>query len=471
MNDFACALYGALAKEQQNLFLSPFSVATALAMTAEGARGETARQMLDVLGVTHQTAADESAGRAARAALHAQLGSLGDRLAPKPVPAEVQDELAALRRELEAANTELAQATRYDQAYYALGRRAEELAEDINRRQRQIDPTEFRSANALWLERSFAIEPPYLATIARHYRSGGPRPVDFRGDAEGARQSINDWVAAQTAQRIRDLLAPGMVDATTRLVLTNAVYFLGEWLEPFAPARTRSEPFRLRDGASVDVPLMHARTSNQVRYAAFRADGSPFPTPLQVEYADRNSDRHYPQDGFQLVELPYRGGALAMQVILPMHTDGLAAVEALLDAAHLARWSEALVGREVDLALPKFRMDAGFELSPALQQLGMRRAFVNPADRVDGAEFDGMSPSAEPAERLYIGSVVHKAFVAVDEKGTEAAAATAVIMAAGAAMPMQVDFTPVFRADRPFIFLIRERQSGTILFIGRLLRP
>ena len=469
MNGFACSLYGALAGQQENLFFSPFSVGTALAMTAEGARGETARQMAAVLGLDAPADSGDTLQPVDFSSLHAELRQLANRLAPKPVPPQLQ--LAALRLELERANAALESATDFGPAYYALGEKAQQLAAEINRLQREIDPTEFRSANALWLERSFALEPPYLASIARYYQTGAAIPVDFRGDAEAARESINDWVAAQTNQRIRDLLGRGMVDATTRLVLTNAVYFLGEWLEPFDAARTQQQKFFLRNGGSIEVPMMRDWKSDGVKYAAFGADGSPFATPAQVAFEDRDSAGHYPKDGFQMLELPYRGDALSMQLILPLRADGLAAVEALLDAAHLERWNAALVAREVDVALPKFRMDSSVELSAALQQLGLRRAFVNPADTAGGAQFDGISASTDPAERLFIGAVVHKAFVAVDEKGTEAAAATAVVMAAGAAMPTMVDFTPVFRADRAFVFLIRDRSSGTVLFLGRLQRP
>ena len=471
VNGFACSLYGKLAKDNENLFFSPFSLGSALAMTAEGARGETARQMGEVLGLDASMKRADVDRPFDWSPLHTQLGQLADRLAPKVPPPQVLEQLAEWRSELARINATMEAATTYDQAHFELGDKAERLAADINRVQQQIDPTEFRSANALWLERTFALEPPYLATIARYYKTGGALLVDFRGHAEASRASINDWVAAQTNQRIRDLLGPGMVDESTRLVLTNAVYFLGEWIEPFDSTRTRSEKFFLRDGGSVDVPLMRSWKSDQVRYAAFHADGSAFETPMQVAVGDRNDAARYPDRGFQIVELPYRGDALSMQLILPMQADGLGAVEALLDAGNLKRWNSALVTRKVDVALPKFRMDASFELSPVLQQLGMTRAFVNPADRAGGAQFDGISASPDPAERLFIGVVVHKAFVSVDEKGTEAAAATAVSMVAGSAMPVMVDFTPVFRADRAFIFLIRDRQSGTVLFLGRLVRP
>jgi serine protease inhibitor len=471
MNAFACSLYRELAGQQENLFFSPFSVSTALAMTAEGARGETARQMGEALGLDAAMKHSDAERPYDWSPLHAHLGQLADRLAPQLPSPQLSKQLTALRSKLERANATLEAATSYDQAYFDLGEEAEQLADDINRLQKQLDPTEFRSANALWLERSFALEPPYLESIARYYKSGGAKRVDFRGDAEASRRKINDWVATQTMQRIQDLLAPGMVDEGTRLVLTNAVYFLGEWIEPFDSGRTHNEKFFLVDGSSVEVPLMRSRKTERVRYAAFRADGAPFETPLQVKAGDNDNSRRYPDGGFQIVELPYRGDALSMQAILPLRADGLATVEAMLDAGHLDRWNDALVAREVDVALPKFRMDTSFELSPMLQQLGIKRAFVNPADRNAGAQFDGLSASGDPAQRLYIGAVVHKAFVAVDEKGTEAAAATAVAMMAGSAMPTMVDFTPVFRADRGFIFLIRDQQTGTLLFLGRLTRP
>jgi serine protease inhibitor len=471
MNGFAFSLYRELGKQEQNVFFSPYSLGTALAMTAEGARGDTARQMGDVLGLDAALKRADPQRPYDWSALHVQLGQLAVRLAPKPVPEPLRAQLDSLRVDLDEANATLERAKTYDQAYFELGVKAETIADDINRLQKQIDPTQFRSANALWLEKSFALEAPYLATLQRHYATGGAMPVDFRGDPEAGRRTINDWVATQTNQRILDLLAPQMVDTTTRLVLTNAVYFLGEWLEPFKPERTEQAKFSLAGGGDVAVALMRGWKAEQVKYAAFNADGSPFATPAQIKVGDTDTTGRYPDAGFQLVELPYRGDALAMLVILPLRADGLPAVEAMLDAANLSRWNAALQARAVDVALPKFRLDTGFELSQVLQQLGMTRAFVNPVDPERGAQFDGISASDDPVRRLYIGAVVHKAFVQVDEKGTEAAAATAVSMLAGAAMPTLVDFTPVFRADRPFVFLIREKRSGAVLFLGRLARP
>jgi serine protease inhibitor len=470
VNRFACSLYRELAAQDGNLFFSPWSVGTALAMTAEGARGETARQMGEVLGLDPAWRREDAQRPYDWTPMHAGLAQLAGRLAPAAPPAALVAQLAAQRTELDHANRALESATSYGPDYFALGERARALADQINRLQRGIDPTRIHSANALWLERSFALEPAYLETIDRHYRSGTARPVDFRTDPEAARRTINDWVAGQTEQRIPELLAPRMLDAGTRLVLTNAVYFLGEWLEPFDVARTAPAPFRAADGASTSVALMRALKRDGVKYAAFDAEGAPFATPLRVPAGSSDDAGRYPARGFQLLELPYRGDALSMLVLLPSQPDGLPALEARLDADALARWSAALEARKVDVALPKFRLDAGVELGPALQRLGMPRAFVNPAGP-DGAQFDGISTGADPTRRLFIGAVVHRAFVQVDEKGTEAAAATAVSMLAGAALPTMVDFTPVFRADRPFLFAIREKRSGALLFLGRLVRP
>lgn len=466
VNPLAFSLYAELAQADGNLFFSPFSIATALAMAAEGARGETAQQMAKVLGGA-ACGADE---RCDFAPLHAGLGELAARLAPKPTPAATLRHIATLRAELDEANASLETAKTFDDDYFKLGEKAKSLAAEITDLQKSVNPYELRSANALWVEQTFALEPPWLATIARAYGTDGANAVDFRGNFEAARGTINAWVDERTNARIPELIAPGLVDARTRLVLTNAVWFLGEWLEPFKPERTKDEPFRLHDGSTVVTALMHARQSERVRYAAFNADGSPFATPARIEAGNWNSPANYPAGGFQLVELPYKGDALSMLVLLPATADALPALEAQLDDEHLARWTKALEARAVDVVLPKFRLESGFELSDALKALGMKRAFVDTA-APDGAQFDGISTGSDPTQRLFIGAVVHKAFVEVSEKGTEAAAATAVIMAVGAAMPTMVDFTPTFRADRPFVFLIRDQATGAVLFLGRLQRP
>jgi serine protease inhibitor len=437
--------------------VSPYSVAAALAMVAEGARGETARQLADVLGL----AADRAGDALDWTALHAALAQVAARLEPKPLPAGLRESIAARRAELEACNAVLADVREWDDSSRA-------LVLDIAALERQVDPTEFRSANAVWLERSFEVEPAWLDAIARHHGTGTARPMDFVDAPEASRVAINAEVAARTRDRIRDLLGPGSITEITRLVLTNAVYFLGEWREPFKADATKDGPFITSDGARVAVPLMRGRKADGARYAAFHADGTPCATPLQV----RPGEDPTPRDGFQLLELPYRGDGVVLQVLLPMRAEGLAAVEALLDAERLDAWTATLAERTVDVVLPRFQLEWSAELSQALAALGMPRAFVEPRPGVDGAQFDGIAHSPDdPARRLYLGLVAHKAFVAVDEKGTEAAAATAVVLAAATCVPDFVDFVPRVRADRPFAFLIRERAGGTVLFSGRIERP
>lgn len=466
MNAFACSMYARLARTPGNLFFSPYSVACALAMAAEGARGGTAREMAAVLGVA--VAGDDGVDWSG---LHAFLAQQAERLAPKPPAPALLERLAQLRAGLETLNARLRQDEERGDAYHEGAEASQRLAADIDALQAQVDPTEFRSANALWLERTTSLEAPYLEAISRWYGTDGARPADFAHDPEGSRTAINDWVAGQTRQRIHDLLGRGAITAATRLVLANAVTFLGEWLEPFDPEDTREEAFFPAEGGRVPTPLMHGVQADGARYAAFRKDGTPFPTPAQVELRNVDKGTLYPDDGFQLLELPYRGGALVMQVLLPMRADGLSRVQRLLGAGALERWDAALETREVDVRLPKFRLESQFELNEALEALGMPRAFANPARSQQGAQFEGISDPADPDERLYIGLVAHKAFVAVDEKGTEAAAATAIAMAAACGIPALVDFTPVFRADRPFVFLIRDRGTGAVLFMGRYARP
>jgi serpin B len=470
VNDFACSVYSQLAKSEGNLFFSPYSLNSALAMTAEGARGETALQIGNVLKLPASMARKDADLPWNWGALHQSLGALAERLAPKPVPGSTRDKLVSLRTQLAAANSALEHPAVYDNTYEAAYRQAESLAQQINQLQIQMDQYEFRSANALWVEQSFALEKPYVDSIAKFYKSGGAKKVDFLHHADASRKTINEWVSTQTNQRIKDLVAQGMIDESTRLVLTNAVYFLGEWSQPFKTENTKVENFRLQDGTTRDAALMKGRQLNGVKYAAFSADGSVFKTPTQINPREKDSNILYPKNGFQIVELPYRGDTLSMMVILPMQPSGLLGVEAGLSADHLAQWQKALVSRPVDVLLPKFKLETNYQMASALQELGMTRAFNSPAN-ADGAQFNGISNSADPGKQLYIGAVVHKAFVEVNEKGTEAAAATAVIMMAGAAMPTMVDFTPTFRADHGFIFLIRDQQTGTVLFMGRFTNP
>lgn len=451
----AFSLYAEFAKSDGNLFFSPFSIESALAMAAEGARGETARELAAVLGAP----ADGLAG------VHARIGGLAARLATKPTPPGTLKRLEALRRELAAARDAL-EDPEAGRDYARRTERVNEIATEVDALYAQVSPYEFRAANAVWVDRAFELARPWLDAIARHYGAGNVKRLDFAHDVERGRVAINDWVEERTNARIRDLLAPGSLDSSTRLVLTNAVWFLGEWLEPFDERRSSQGMFQLRDGTTTTATLMRGRRHEGVRYAAFNADGSPFATPRMLRPEALETTQKYPVDGFQALELPYRGDALSMLVLLPTRPDGLASLEALLTPAHVAEWTSELAQRDVDVVLPKFRLESGFELAPVLQRLGARRAFIDPEQR-DGADFTGISADGD----LFIGAVVHKAFVEVTEQGTEAAAATAVTIETTVAMSELVEFTPVFRADRPFVFLIRDRASSSVIFLGRLERP
>lgn len=284
-------------------------------------------------------------------------------------------------------------------------------------------------ANALWGELSQPFRKDFVALCARRY-GGGLRSVSFLGAAEGARREINAWAEERTAGRIKDLVPPPL-PGDTKLILTNAVYFKGDWVAKFNKAATRPEPFHKAGGGTSKAPLM--RQTGSFRYAEF--------------------------DGFQALELPYNGERLAMLVLLPRTQDGLPALEKKLSARALEGWGGALAERRVEVYLPKFTLDQGFSLNQALAALGARLAFD--PDRADFSPMTGK-------RGFYISQAVHKAFVAVDEEGTEAAAATAVMMAPGAAaLPAP---PAVFRADRPFLFLIRDIR-GNVLFLGRLADP
>jgi serpin B len=287
------------------------------------------------------------------------------------------------------------------------------------------------TANALWGQEGFGFRPDFLKLTRDHY-GAGLREVDF-GDEPTARRTINAWVEKETHDKIKDLIPPNLLTADTRLVLTNAIYFKGDWASQFKKDRTRDEPFFLADGKQVKTPLMHQTGT--------------------FGYAETAT--------CQALELPYVGKDLSLLVLLPTKADGLAALEKGFSADTV----NGVLGRlratqDVDVTLPKFKTTAAFRLEAELMALGVKRAFGG------GADFSGMAGS--PGD-LFISSVVHKAFVEVNEEGTEAAAATAVTLGGtSSAVPPP---KPVFRADHPFVFLIRDNKSGTILFLGRLADP
>jgi serpin B len=280
--------------------------------------------------------------------------------------------------------------------------------------------------NAIWGQRDYEFLADFLDLLAVNY-GAGLRVLDFISAPEESRVAINDWVAEQTEGRIEDLIPQGLISPLTRLVLTNAIYFNAAWAYPFDEDVTQDGIFYLLDGGEVTVPMMSQTES--------------------FGYAQG--------DGYQAVELPYDGEELAMVIFLPA-SGQFEAFEAALDAAQVEAIIESLDYREVALTMPKFEFDSSFSLQEALSALGMPIAFTT------GADFSGMTGNRE----LYIADVVHKAFVSVDEAGTEAAAATGVVIEL-TAIPDAVEVT----IDQPFIFLIRDIETGAILFVGRTLNP
>jgi serine protease inhibitor len=478
-SDFALDLYARLAQQNQakNLFFSPYSLSSALAMVAEGARSETAEEMGKVL---RYSADARNKGEDARLLpwdmnrIHTGMSALNDHFlsGAGSAPRSVQDKLAALRRELQAANEQVSKHNNRDNfaEAQAVANKARSLADQINKLQVQYNQYELSVANALWGEKSYAFKQSYLDTIHQFYHSGF-FPVDFQHDTEGARKRINGWVEEQTHNRIKDMIPAGNLDALVRLVLTNAIYFKGEWAEVFPKEATKDDDFLLGGGKKQRVPLMAYDGMKGARYAAFQGDGAFFDTPQQINRNENDAKKLYPDDsGFQLLELPYKGGEVSMVVLVPRSADGLATLEKKLNRARLQGWIDKMANRKVHVFLPKFKLTAEYDMVNTLKQMGMVRAFVNPLEP-KGAQFDGMSASTDPAQQLYVSKVLHKTFVEVNEKGTEAAAATAVIMRAASAPPVSVPFTPVFKADRPFLFLIRDVKTGGIYFVGRLLHP
>lgn len=371
-NQFAFDLYTKLRSEEPgNLFFSPQSISTALAMTYAGARGETASQMASVL--------------------HFDLPP--DKLHPAQ---------AALL------------------SYWnALGKQGN---------------VQLSAANRLWGQDSYHFLDTFIRLLRTEY-GAKLELVDFAKSA-AARKAINAWVEKATSGKIKDLIPEGVLDQDTRLVLTNAVYFKGDWEDAFQKSATKPSDFFLSatEKAS-DVPLMYQKERFRFHEAKV-ADGK----------------------GVKLLELPYKGKQLSMVVLLPEAKDGLAELEEHLTADMLDQWINAAKEREVKVWLPKFKMTDEFQLGDVLAAMGMKNAFSGLAD------FSGM----DGTKGLFISDVIHKAFVDVNEEGTEAAAATGIVLELKAAAPAA---TPEFRADHPFALVIRDNATGAILFMGRVLDP
>ena len=303
-----------------------------------------------------------------------------------------------------------------------------QLAERGKARSDEETPLQLNIANAVWAEQTYPFLQSFLDTIALNY-GAGIRLADFINQYEAVRKEINSWVSDQTEDKINDLIPEGVLNSDTRMALVNAIYFKADWLHPFDADSTQDAPFHLLDGSDVTVPMMNHGTF--------------------IPYAKG--------DGWQAIELAYQGETAAMDIIVP-DEGRFEEVGSSLDYETASAILGSLQPTSVSLAVPKFKFESAFGLADQLKALGMTDAF-DP----DQADFSGMSERND----LYISAVVHKAFVAVDEKGTEAAAATAVIVGVTSAPLFDVTLT----IDRPFIFIIRDIPTGQILFIGRVLNP
>ena len=365
-NPFAFDLYNRLAKEHPgNIFFSPYSISTALAMTYAGARGQTEKEMAQVLhfGLPQPD-------------LHRSFGGLAARLHGDNKKGGYQLQIA----------------------------------------------------NRLWGQTGYVFDPAFLQVTRDSYRAGFAQ-VDFVQQREAARQTINNWVEQQTNNKIKDLIGPDALNDLTRLVLTNAIYFKGTWTSPFEEQLTKDAPFKVTTDQEVMVPLM-------CQTGLFSSGDA---------------------ENVQILDMPYGDGTLSMLILLPKRIDGLADVEKGLTVETLNRLSSTMNPRMLMVYVPRFSMTSEFGLGDTLASMGMPSAFG------PGADFTGMNPSGE----LFVSFVIHKAFVDVNELGTEAAAATAVGMM-GAAFP---ESPPTFRADHPFLFLIRHNPTKSILFLGRVVNP
>lgn len=365
---FALQLYARLAKEQGNLFFSPYSISTALAMTYAGARGETAEQMAKTLRFT--------------------LG-----------PDQLHPAFAALVREVRGSNKER--------------------------------PFQLNVANALWGQKGYPFLPAFLELTKSDY-AAGLREVDFAAATEQARLQINRWVEEQTQDKIKDLIQPGVLTPMSRLVLTNAIYFKAPWGTPFGEKATKPEDFFVKPDQKVQVPMMH-----------------------KIEFA-----RYLDGGKFQLLELDYKGGTQSMVICLPRKDVDISDVEGNLVPRDFNALVSKAKSQRMNMAIPKFKITREFEMNKVLEAMGMPAAFS-----IRDADFSGIDGRKD----LYLSNVVHKAFVDVNEYGTEAAAATAAVIGVKSAPPSGEPIE--FRADHPFLFVIRDRKTGSILFMGRLSNP
>ncbi|HEX4697664.1 MAG TPA: serpin family protein [Candidatus Udaeobacter sp.] len=383
--------------------------------------------------------------------LHRQLATGGDNLCVSPYSIETAlamtfagadgETRSEMARVLHLSNDPnvFASFSSLQQSLQEMSARTAELAKQSKKFGGQSEPIMLNIANRLFAQKAYNFRENFLSLVKQDF-GGAFESIDFTADPAAATQHINKWVAEQTRDRIRDLIPGGALDETTRLVLANALYLKAPWADPFTENATQPEPFRIRGGSPVDVPTM------------------------------RKTDKHFgyaKRDGFTAVALPYVGNELQFLVLIPDNVAGLRLVESKLTAGVLAECAK-LQTRDVDLHLPKFKIEPPtITLAEKLEALGMKTAFDHPKG---SANFDRMAPR-KPDDYLYISQVFHKTFIAVDEKGTEAAAATAVAMMAGTALRSPPPPPIEVRVDRPFVYAIQHVPSGVCLFLGRVTDP
>lgn len=363
-NLFSIDLYDKYKSEDGNLFFSPYSISSALSMTYEGAKGQTAEEM--------------------QAVLHLPDGKN-----------KIRSDFVSIYNELNKA----------DKNY------------------------KLTTANALWAQEDYPFVNEYFNVVDEYY-DGKVTNLDFKTDTENSRVTINNWVEDKTNDKIKDLIPAGMLSPATRLVLTNAIYFKANWSSQFDAKDTWDGKFKLGSGESVDARMMY-QTSN-------------------YNYGETSD--------LQILEMDYLGNDLSMLIILPKENN-MAQIENTFSVEKLEDWKDYMQTEKVRVTLPKFKFETKYFMAEDLKEMGMPTALYPDAD------FTGMSPTDE----LFISQVIHQTFIEVAEYGTEAAAATAVIMGAGAA-PEQ-EQPKIFRADHPFIFIIQQKDSGNILFMGRMSDP
>ena len=366
-NQFAIAMYqqinGQPDQADKNVFFSPYSLSTVMAILYAAAEGETKAQIQKTFHY--------------------------------PAPAILNPNSAALYNQFNKPNPDYKLAT----------------------------------VNDLWMQQGLTLNKSYADTV-QHYYSGQVTALDFEGSPDPARQTINKKIADKTKQLIPELLPKGSIKSDTAVVLTNAIYFKGDWTLPFTAERTSAQPFYNAIGRASTVQMME-----------------------QQSYFSYYENKH-----IQVVQLPYKGDDLSMLVVLPKlnHKLAMQQLAKSLNATKIKQWSAGLVRQEVDLQLPKFKLDARYQMKTLLADMGMPKAFNN------GAEFN-LYADGPP---IKLDEVYHQAVVTVDEKGTEAAAATAIVgMYTGMSYPAE------FKADHPFMFMIKDNKTGAILFLGQVNKP